>query len=118
MKKTKKIIISIISGFTLALPSIALAQWQPGNLAASNLPRGTIFGIISNLLYWLLAIFGIVGVIGFAISGILYLTAAGDETRMQSAKKAMLYSIMGVIVGLSGLVIIFAASYALNGMSF
>ena len=43
---------------------------------------------------WLLALIGIFGVIGFAIAGILYLTAAGDEDRINKAKSAMMYAII------------------------
>jgi multisubunit Na+/H+ antiporter MnhB subunit len=57
---------------------------------------------------WLLGLLGFVAVIGFVISGIMYLVAAGDEKRQENAKRAMYYSIIGVIVGLSGLVIVYA----------
>ena len=66
---------------------------------------------------WLLGLVGFLGVIGFAIAGILYLTAAGDDDRIQTAKKAMLWSIVGVIVALLGVVIIQAADKMLSGES-
>lgn len=83
-----------------------------------GLPGGSIFGIVENILYWLLGILSVVSVIGFIIAGIMYLTAAGDETQAGKAKKAMLYSIIGVIVGLSGFVVFQAARYMLSGSSF
>jgi len=64
---------------------------------------------------WLLGVLGFVAVIGFVISGIMYLVAAGDEDRQQQAKRAMIYSITGVIVGLAGLVVIYAADTMLRG---
>jgi len=70
-----------------------------------GLPSGSIFGILSNLLDWLLAIFAILGIVGFIISGILYLTSAGDDTQIEKAKTAMMYSIMGILVGLIGFVV-------------
>ena len=66
---------------------------------------------------WMLGIVGILGVIGFAIAGILYLTAAGDEDRIATAKKAMTWSIVGVVVALLGLVILKAAESMLGGSS-
>ncbi len=89
--------------------------WNIGNLAGFGLPTGSIYGIIGNLLMWLLGIFGFVGVIGFVISGIMYLVAAGDEDMIGKAKKAMTYSIIGVVVGLLGVVVIQAINLALNG---
>jgi hypothetical protein len=66
---------------------------------------------------WLLAILGIFGIIGFVISGILYLTAAGTDDQISTAKNAMKYSIIGVIVALLGFVIIQAVNTLLSGNS-
>ena len=66
---------------------------------------------------WLLAILGIFGSIGFVISGILYLTAAGNDDQISTAKNAMKYSIIGVIVALLGFVIIQAVNTLLSGNS-
>ena len=88
-----------------------------GNISGFGLPAGSIWRIITNILVWMLGLFGIIGILGFLISGIIYLTAAGDEDRMAYAKRAMQYSIIGVIVGLVGFVIIQAIDYALNAYS-
>mgnify|MGYP001185035137 CR=1 FL=1 len=93
-----------VSVLALSFPALVNAQFStPGD---TGLPgsESTLFGIVQNIMYWLLMIVGIVGVIGFAIAGLLYLTAAGDEDRIGKAKNAMLYSIIGVIVALAGLV--------------
>jgi len=90
-----------------------------GGWALANpygLPQGSILGIASNLLFWLLTIFAILGVIGFVIAGIIYLVSAGDETTIGRAKKAMVYSIVGIIVGLSGFLIMQAVAAMLGGM--
>ncbi|HDZ85451.1 MAG TPA: hypothetical protein ENH35_02825 [Candidatus Moranbacteria bacterium] len=110
--KIKKIAYTVSSGLLLA-PVVVLAQYAaPDN---TNLPGGTVFNIISNLMKWLLALVGVIGVIGFAIAGILYLTAAGNEDRVSQAKKAMIMSIIGVIVALVGLVILQAVNAWLGG---
>ena len=64
---------------------------------------------------WALGLLGFFAVIGFVISGIMYLVAAGDEDQQKKAKKAMYYSITGVIVGLIGLVVIYAVQKMLAG---
>lgn len=79
-----------------------------------GLPAGSITGIITNILVWMLSIFGIVGIIGFVISGAMYILAAGNEDVMEKAKEAMKYSIIGVLVGLSGYVIIQAVAAILS----
>lgn len=110
--KIKKIAYAASSGLLLA-PMAVLAQFNPPD--GTNLPGGTIFEIISNLMKWILALVGIIGVIGFAIAGIMYLTAAGDDDRISNAKKAMVMSIIGVIVALVGLVILQAVNTWLGG---
>jgi hypothetical protein len=70
-----------------------------------------------SIMSWILAILGFIGIIGFVISGILYLTAAGDEGKMGTAKNAMTYSIIGVIVGILGYVMIQAINSMLGGTS-
>lgn len=115
MKKNIKLIVFLVGLFWAGR---AFAEWDPYALGTFGLPSASIYSIVENFLYWLLGIFGIVGIIGFIISGILYLTAAGNETQAEKAKKAMTYSIIGIIVGLSGLVVIFAIDWALSGYSF
>ncbi len=79
-----------------------------------GLPAGSITGIVTGILIWLLTIFGVIGIIGFVISGAMYILAAGDEKAMETAKNAMKYSIIGVLVGLSGYVIIQAVAAILS----
>jgi len=115
MKIKIKSLASAISVMALTVPALAMAQFQPPS--GTNLPQGTISGIVKNIMNWMLGIVGILGVIGFAIAGILYLTAAGDEDRIATAKKAMTWSIVGVVVALLGLVILRAVEAMLGGSS-
>ena len=62
--------------------------------------------LLLNILNFLLQIFGIIAIIALAISGIIYLTAYGDEDRMKLAKKSVAYSVIGIIVALSGMIVI------------
>jgi len=114
----KKIYFAIALLANVFLAKLAYAQWDANNLTGFGLPNASIYSIISNILNWLLAIVGVVGIIGFVISGILYLTAAGNEDMIQKAKRAMTYSIIGVIVALSGLVAIYFADSMLNAVFF
>jgi hypothetical protein len=106
--KIKKIGYAVAGAAMAMSPAVALAQWSKGfsNASSSGLPGAPIYEIIKNTMNWILAIVGFIGVIGFAIAGILYLTSAGDETRIEQAKKAMMVAILGVVVALLGFVII------------
>jgi heme/copper-type cytochrome/quinol oxidase subunit 2 len=92
----------------IAAPLFASAQWNVGrmNAAASQLPGGSIWNIIMMTLAWLLGILGFIAIMGFVISGIQYLLAAGNEQMAETAKNNMKYSLIGVVVGLMGYVIV------------
>lgn len=82
-----------------------------------GLPSGSLLGIASNLLFWLLTLFAIFGVIGFILSGIWYLLSSGEESMAEKGKEGMKWSIVGIIVGLSGFIIMQAVSSLLGGSS-
>lgn len=102
-------------GISIGVGSGAMGGWSLSN--PYGLPQGSILGIASNLLFWLLAIFAILGVVGFIISGVIYLVSAGDDDMITRAKNAMRWSIVGIIVGLSGFIIMQAVSGLLSGGS-
>lgn len=57
---------------------------------------------------WLLGFVGVIAVIVFIYSGILYLLSGGNEEHTGKAKKAMLYAIVGIIIIFLAYTIIFA----------
>lgn len=116
MNKIKKIAYGATSAALIA-PAVAFAQWGEGigEAESAGTPGGSIFEIIKGIMNWLLVLVGVIAIIGFVISGIMYLTAAGDEGRIETAKKAMINSIIGVIVALLGFVIVQAVDTMLGG---
>ena len=62
-----------------------------------------VFKKIMNLL---LTIFGSLGVIALVVSGIFYLTSAGDKERATQAKKYLIYAIIGLGIGIGSSIII------------
>ncbi len=118
-KKTAFVLFGVVLGLSQSVVAAHIASatgWVAGqqNVDASNLPVSSIYEIINNTLSWLLAVLGFIAVMGFVISGIQYLLAAGDEGMIDRAKNAMKYSIIGVIVALGGYVVIFAVNNWLN----
>lgn len=121
MSPEKKSALFMFLFLVLFPVTVSASGWMAGqaNVANSNLPVSSVYGIISNTLSWLLAILGFIAVIGFVISGLQYLLAAGDEGMAERAKNSMKYSIIGVIVALMGYVVIRAIHNWLNaGSSF
>lgn len=98
----------------------ARADWADGyqNIRQFSLPESSIGIIITNIAWWLLTVLGAIAIIAFVISGIKYLLSAGDEKQAEEAKKAMKYSIIGVMVALAGIVVIRAVDTLLRGGMF
>jgi hypothetical protein len=110
---TKKILVFSVALFLVFGSRIVFADWQIQD--DYGLPGGTITDIVVNILNWMLGLIGVVGIIGFVIAGILYLTSVGDSGRIETAKNAMMFSIIGVIVALSGFVALKAIETMLEG---
>lgn len=114
-KQIRQTLYAVSVAALAVAPAVVGAQWNPGSLIATGLPVDSVYSIIGRAMDWFLAILGFIGIIGFVIAGILYITAAGNETQAETAKKAMLYSILGIVVALSGYVIIDAVNDWLSG---
>jgi hypothetical protein len=112
--KIKNVAYGAAGAVMILAPMVAGAQFQK---PTTGLPDQGIFAIITNIMNWLLMAVGVIAVIGFAIAGILYLTAAGDQGRIDQAKSAMMYSIIGIIVALAGIVAINFAQGLLGAQS-
>lgn len=81
----------------------------------TGLSETSVASIILNLMKWMLYLFGFLAIIAFVISGIQYLSAAGNMNMIETAKRNMNYSIIGVIVALAGVVILIAIDSLLRG---
>jgi cytochrome bd-type quinol oxidase subunit 2 len=105
MKMRKKSFIAggmIVAFFVMFANKSAQAGWNANELGGFGLPGGSIGGIMGMILTWLLFALGIFGILGFLLSGSMYLLAAGDDDVIKRAKKAMTFSIVGITIGLIG----------------
>lgn len=67
---------------------------------------------VQNVIAYVLGIAGIIALAGIVYGGFLYLTAAGNQDRVEAGKNALTYSIVGLIViglGYAIVVFVFAA---------
>jgi len=118
---TKKILFSLILAlgifgvnFVLAVTCPSEGSWDSSSGVC--IPTGTglpspsssdpVATVLENVMQWLLAVIGVVGIIAFVISGVQYLMAAGDQNIIETAKRNMKWSIVGIVVALSGLIIL------------
>lgn len=100
----KFVLISVfVSLFCFA--SLALAQGGGGTIT-NPLGFDTFSGLLTNMATEVGAVIATLGAIMIIVAGILYLTSAGSPERIGVAKKALIYAIIGLVVGLSSQAII------------
>lgn len=110
MKKYIKIIsIGIAAAFvlSLAVPAVVGAVAPPtsptellnqtANASGQTQTRGLV-EIIGNIIQWILGLVGVILLIMFIYGGVLYATSAGNEDKVDTGKKVMLYAIIGVVI--------------------
>jgi len=60
-------------------------------------------------------VFGAFAVVCFIIAGILFLTSSGDSAKLTKAKDALIWGIVGVVVGILAFSIIYLVSNLIQG---
>lgn len=113
INKRKKYLIKILLAIIFWLtPFLTLAQFDPTWADSTGLSRASVYDIIRSIMMWLLAILTIVAVIGFIISGFMFIFG-GVAGKIENGKNGLIYSIIGVAVALSGYIIIRLVDYLL-----
>ena len=93
----KKILYFFVFASLLCLAKFALAD---GITPPAGIPDNfaTLLTNIANAVATLIASISVIMII---VSGMMYLTSAGNPQRMQTAKTAFIYAIIGIVIGLS-----------------
>lgn len=86
-----------------ALGGVASAQLinpgdNPSNVAAATGGQSSIRALALTIVNFFLGFLGIIAVIMIIYGGFTYVTAAGNQEKIQSAKKIIMYAIIGIIV--------------------
>lgn len=71
--------------------------------------------VVVTVMNWLMSILGILAIVALVVAGIMYLGAAGDEKRTDTAKKIIMYTIIGVAVALLAYVIVMTVEQLVTG---
>jgi uncharacterized membrane protein len=103
-----------IGKLMLALAAIAAGSLDASVALAQNilpapppsLPTVTADSLVSNIVSILSIVSGAASVIVIVIAGIMYTTSAGNEKRITTAKDAILYAVVGLIISLLAFAIV------------
>jgi hypothetical protein len=64
----------------------------------SGLPEQDLPELVARIIQWVIGIIGVVLVALFVYGGVVYATSIGNEDRVDTGKKIMLYAIIGVVI--------------------
>ena len=109
----KKIILSLATSALLALPLLAGAQLPP-------VPTVTVTNFCDIILLleqvvWV--VFTAIAVVSFVLAGILFLTSQGSPDKVSAARGAVLWGVVGIVVGILAYAIIQIVGSALGSAS-
>jgi len=89
----KKILFLILLVVLLS-PSVILAQLRDWGSGAN------LNGLISATLFVVWVVFGLIVVLCFVVAGVMFLTANGQPEKIKTAQSAVIWGVVGVIVGI------------------
>ena len=91
MKKLSFIILFV--GLVMA-PLLSIAQGPEPIITHPD----QVVGLLSSVLGYIWTIMGIIVVLMLLYAGFKFMTAAGDDTKLQEAKDTVKYSIIGIVI--------------------
>ncbi len=106
-----------ITFFTISIVLLGLfvysgqveANWSTGLRIAtqeSGLSDNNVEDVLEFLMLWTLRIFLFLAIISFVITGIMFILSGSSPALAEKAKKGIWLSIIGIVVGLSALIIL------------
>ena len=113
MKKVFLVIAILLSGFiAINMPvkiyakdcggvQVADKANCPGEFTVPGDGEGSLKNSVKKALSAIFGILGIIAAVVIIIAGVQYMISAGDPGKVVTAKKAILYAIIGLIVSLS-----------------
>ncbi|KKP41490.1 MAG: hypothetical protein UR46_C0034G0006 [Parcubacteria group bacterium GW2011_GWA1_33_6] len=93
----KKLVLFFALSILLVLPVLSLAIDFPAEPGARIINIQEIINGILLILWW---IFLTIVIISFLITGILFLTAQGDQGKLDKLKKAVIWGLVGILVAI------------------
>lgn len=109
MNKVTKAISAVGYGamtYLFVAANNVFAQWVvPGDL---GLASGDLWDIVLNALRWVIGLIALVAVVMLIWNGVQYITAGGDEGKVEKATKGITNAIIGLVICfLAGIIVSF-----------
>ncbi len=99
MKLNRKLIAGAASIATLVIPAVASAAVTIENVGGSlGLGSADLKQTVLNIITFVLGLLGLIAVIMILYGGFIWLTAGGNEDKVDSAKKIISAAAVGLVV--------------------
>lgn len=112
VETAKKCVTAALIGLAIGIAAPAFLRqisdilgWTGGSLPDVGTDL-TLIQIATNILNFLLSVVGVVALIMLVVGAFMYLTSAGDEDRIDTGKKIVKYSTIGIAIALAALVLV------------
>lgn len=109
-----KILVSLVSVLVFAAfvfgvlaPAAALAQtaqqstptqYLEQTQQAAGYKKEELPTFIGRIIKWVLGVIGVILIVMFVYGGVMYATSAGNDERVESGKKIMIYAVVGALI--------------------
>lgn len=94
IKITFTVLVVLLFGINFSFA----ADYGLSNVKGKGLVEGSASQIVGNIIQYILGIVGVILVIVFIYGGVLYMTSGGNEEKVATAKKALTYGVIGIII--------------------
>lgn len=111
MKKLTAGIVSVLTVLT-AKSALAVSFYDPSK--SLGLASTDLVTTVVNIIQWILGLLGLVAVIMIIIGGFRWMTAGGNEEKVETAKKILTAAVIGLIIVLLAWAIVIFATGTLN----
>lgn len=91
----KKLFLTLLTGSFL-FPTIVGAQYQPPEPTVTSPDQFIV--LLESVLGYMWAILGILVVIMLLFAGFKFITAQGDDEKVNDARKMVMWSLVGIVV--------------------
>lgn len=89
-----------------AMAQLITTQDMPSNIAGAVGGETSVRALIVTIINFFLFFLGLIATIMIIYGGVTYVTAAGEQERVDSAKKIITYAIVGIIIVLLSFAIV------------
>ncbi len=108
--QAKDIIIGVVVGIMLLFLielivvktiGVNLNPWGKMTISNINLPPSrfnSLAELVGGIIDWLLVFAGVLAVIAIVYSGLMYITSGGDPAKAETAKKNLVWAIIGIVI--------------------